>query len=217
MNGLGHINACHGLCDELRDRGHEVTFILNTDFKGQLSKYGYKEHIVPPPPKLENENGQERLHFWQDFARYNADRFAEKPIEHLSGCMLHAFSSMLDQIKHDVSGQVIEELKPDLIVYDGYICYPAIANGKIPWVWMYSAAPLPLLNDDRLPPAFSGLPTNDKSEHDAFRKKAAQALQPLCDEINKYNVSEGGQCLEPGRLHPLSPYLNVYMQPQELR
>lgn len=219
LNGHGHINACHGLCDELRDRGHEVIFVLDNEFKGKLAKYGFKEHIVPPPPKQDEDGDKEEVQFWQNFIRINADRYAEEPIKHLSGCIYDAFSAMLDQGEQiaDVFGKIIDELKPDIIVYDGYVCFPAIVNAPVPWVWMFSAAPHALLNDSRLPPTYSGLPSNDKSEHESFRKSAAQALKPLLERINEFNVSHGGQPLEAGRMHPLSPYLNVYMQPQELR
>lgn len=60
LNGHGHINACHGLCEELRDRGHDIIFVIDKSFQGRLERYGFKEHILdPPPPKEKSEKDSE--------------------------------------------------------------------------------------------------------------------------------------------------------------
>jgi len=43
LDGHGHINACHGLAEELRERGHRVVFTIDNVFKGRLKQYGFEE------------------------------------------------------------------------------------------------------------------------------------------------------------------------------
>ncbi|OTF76295.1 hypothetical protein BLA29_014022, partial [Euroglyphus maynei] len=74
-----------------------------------------------------------------------------------------------------------------------------------------------MIQDPRLPPFYSGLPSNgDREQWEEFRKKTNESLAPLIRDINEYSVRKGMQPLE-NRLHPLSPFLNVYMWPLELR
>lgn len=89
-------------------------------------------------------------------------------------------------------------------------------NLKTPWVWLFSAAPHLLLQDDRIPPFFSGLPLKSaKNQWDEFNK-AGSKLNDVLKLVSDFNVSKGGSPLE-GRLHPFSKHLNLYMWPEELR
>ena len=51
VEGVGHVNACIGLAEPLRDRGHKIIFVVDNAFKGQLIKYGFIEEIMSEPEK----------------------------------------------------------------------------------------------------------------------------------------------------------------------
>ena len=80
LSAHGHINACHGLCEELIKRGHEVTFLLDPSFAGRLTRYGFKEYIVNVELPQNNEYDSSK-EFWPQFIEKNAHRFARTPIE----------------------------------------------------------------------------------------------------------------------------------------
>lgn len=223
LNGHGHINACHGLCEELLQRGHDIIFVIDKSFQGRLKRYGFKEHILdPPPPKVKSEDNKsdydDDKDFWPQFMQKNATRFEVSPLEQLGDVILEAFTIMADyqNLFIDQYEKVIANIKPDLIITDSYICFPTIVNKPIPWVWLFSATPHAMLLDPRVPPFYSGLPVDgDKKEWAEYTKKALAHLSPLQKRVNAENLANGGKDLN-GRLHPFSDFLNIFMWPKEL-
>lgn len=218
LNGHGHINACHGLCEELRDRGHEIIFVLDKSFAGKLARYGFKEYLLIPTEKSGSYDDNQE--FWPQFFKRNAKRLEESPVEQLEGVMLEAFSDMFAHlIKYTAQyEQAMAQTKPDLIITDGLICLPVVVNAPVPFIWMYSTSVQSMLLDPRIPPFFSGLPLHgDRSEWTAFTERAFRGLEPLRARVSAANIAYGGKALPYGRLHPFSDFLNLYMQPKELR
>lgn len=219
VNGTGHINACQGLCEELRDRNHEVVFLLDPDFKGRLTKYGFKEVLLPAPEKATSGDGKL---FWESFVEQNAQLFAEPPLQQLSNLLPIIFKTMFEmQNASEVTiKEVIANLNPDIIILDSYVSLPPVVNSSdgIPWVWLFSASPQAMLLDAKLPPFYTGLPladTNEWAVHDEAAKKSLADLKTL---VSQHSVQAGGQAMPANRLlHDYSPYLNLYMYPKELQ
>ncbi|OTF82765.1 hypothetical protein BLA29_015043, partial [Euroglyphus maynei] len=46
VDGVGHINACVGLAQPLKKRGHEIIFLTNEFFSGNYEKFGFKEIVL---------------------------------------------------------------------------------------------------------------------------------------------------------------------------
>ena len=88
----------------------------------------------------------------------------------VQNCLPITCEAMFDDecMSQDAYRKIIDEVKPDLIINDRYICSPAIVGSNIPWIWLMSAAPHYLFMDDqqnrRCPPYFSGLPCNDQND-----------------------------------------------------
>jgi UDP:flavonoid glycosyltransferase YjiC (YdhE family) len=153
MDGFGHINGCHGIAERLRDRGHRVVFALDKKFKARLEKYGFQEeHLitgtsepvggVDPTFHRFNENKQVFKGTPKDVAQFSVTGYEV------------IFKSV--QVKDIQYKAVIDRVKPDIIFIDSYIASPVILKSGIPWVWLYSASPLMVFNNDKLPPAWSG-------------------------------------------------------------
>jgi hypothetical protein len=64
---------------------------------------------------------------------------------------------MFEEIKGKESyyEKLIECLKPDIIITDSILCSAALTCSGIPWVWL--SAPNLYLNDEKIPPAWSGM------------------------------------------------------------
>jgi UDP:flavonoid glycosyltransferase YjiC (YdhE family) len=155
LDGHGHINACHGLAEELRDRGHRIVFAIDIAFKDRLIPYGFEEAIHGLPADG-TDSGEE---FWPIFAEQHAEDFKLDPIGVAEHFFLNATKKMFadNREREHQYKEIIDRIKPDIIINDAYICSPTLTNSGIPWIWLFSAAPHLCLMDERIPPAWSGM------------------------------------------------------------
>jgi UDP:flavonoid glycosyltransferase YjiC (YdhE family) len=49
LDDSGHVNACIGLAECLRDRGHKIVVAIDPTFKGKLISYGFIEELLIDP------------------------------------------------------------------------------------------------------------------------------------------------------------------------
>jgi len=155
LDGHGHINACHGLAEALQNRGHKIVFAVDKAFKGRLTQYGFEEELIEPTINGDKSDEQ----FWPQFVAANSKVLKGSPIEIVEGFCVKATEKMLNdnKVKDDFYKEIIDRVKPDVIVIDSYICSPALTNSGIPWVWLFSASPSLCLNEAHIPPAWSGM------------------------------------------------------------
>ncbi|XP_054154076.1 uncharacterized UDP-glucosyltransferase YdhE-like [Oppia nitens] len=227
LNGWGHINACHGLASELKRRDHRVVFAIDEAFKGKLEPFGFEEEIHgDTQPTVTGADGggssggtAEIQEYWPRFMAENCHYLLEDPIVIAEKFFLSAARKMFADSKDREAqyADIIERVKPDVIVSDNYVDIPAITNSGIPWIWLFSAAPHLAFLDSRIPPSWSGLPTNgDRKQWQQFTDKWIELFKDFQQEISDYCQSRGAPKLEDMRLHPISPYLNLYLYPKEL-
>jgi len=60
FNDLGHLNACIGLAECLRDRGHKFVFAIDPTFKGKLISYRFIEELLIDPNEGKFKNPGEQ-------------------------------------------------------------------------------------------------------------------------------------------------------------
>ena len=87
------------------------------------------------------------------------DLFEEGPLVIAENFCISAFENMCKNLMHKSPQYkaIIDSVLPDVIVIDSYIGCPALTDANIPWVWLFSAAPLLAFNDLELPPPWSGI------------------------------------------------------------
>ena len=152
LDGWGHINACHGLAQELQSRGHRVVFAIDRAFKGKLTPFGFEEETHG----VESADGKE---YWPQFMEKYCHVLLETPLDIAEKFFVAGASKMFnDNKERDKQYQdIIDRVKPDVIIIDNYICSPTLTNQPgVPWIWLFSAAPHSALMDDRIPPPWSG-------------------------------------------------------------
>ncbi|XP_054153809.1 NDP-glycosyltransferase YjiC-like [Oppia nitens] len=217
LDGWGHINACHGLAETLRDRGHRVVFAVDSAFKGRLESFGFDEelHYNTRPVVCDIDPRTDYINKNPDLYKLSAVRVAETVCVTAFERMFNTFRDRDSQYK-----QIIARVRPDIIVIDSYIGSPTLTNSGVPFVWLYSAAPLMAFNNDQLPPPWSGLPIKgNRKEWLDFNGQLEHMYQCLHNTINQWLLSEGAPPLESDSstyLHPRSKHLNIYMYPKEL-
>jgi MGT family glycosyltransferase len=196
-------------------RGHRVVFIVEESFAGTLEAQGFEERTMrlAPPPEEPEEPGQ----FWKDFIRDTAPVFRKSTFEQLGEFIAPTWQALVDGARH-VDGRLTEilaEVGPDVVVEDNVVGFPAIPASGLPWVRIVSCNPLEV-KDPELPPTFSGLPLDDRSEWAAFREEYAQQVGDLHASFSEFCVERGAPPLSGLEFIHESPWLNLTIYPDEL-
>jgi len=210
----GPTNNCIGIGQVLQARGVRVVFVVEESFAGTLEAQGFEEALMrlKPPAEVEEVPGQ----FWKDFVRDTSPEFRKPTIEQLEGFVLPVWQELVDGARYvdDRLRELFGELRPNVIVEDNVVGFPAVVAAGVPWVRIVSCNPLEL-KDPALPPAFSGYPTSDRSGWDEFRARSRELHEPLRQEFSEFCLERGAPQLPAGEFIHESPFLNLYLYPPE--
>jgi MGT family glycosyltransferase len=212
---FGPTNNCVGIGDVLRRRGHRVVFIVEESFGGALEEQGFEERLMrlTPPPESEEAPGQ----FWKDFIRDTAPVFRKPTIEQLGEFIAPTFQALIDGARYvdDRLREIIDELRPDLIVEDNVVSFPALPASGRPWARILSCNPTEL-KDHEVPPPFSGLPLADRRGWDEYWLELRKTHDSIHAEFDQYCQERGAPPLPPDDFIHQSPWLNLYLYPDEI-
>ena len=210
----GPTNNCVGIGQVLVERGHRVVFVIEESFAGSLEAQGFEERLMRlgPPPEADEEPGQ----FWKDFIRETAPVFRKPTFDQLAEFIEPTFRALCDGARYvdDRLREILDEVRPDVVVEDNVVCFPAILASGRPWARIVSCNPLEL-KDPALPPPFAGYPVGDRSDWDAYRNEYARVLAPLHEEFSAFCVERGAPPLPDGELIHESDRLNFTLYPAE--
>jgi MGT family glycosyltransferase len=210
----GPTNNCVGIGKVLRERGHRVVFVVEESFAGTLEEQGFDERLMrlQPPAETEEEPGQ----FWKDFIRDTGPVFRKPTVEQLEGFIQPTWQALIDGAKHvdERLREIFDELRPDAIVEDNVVAFPAVVGADAPWVRIVSCNPLELPDPD-LPPVFSGYPSADRSGWEEFRLEYRRTHAGMHADFDEFVRERGCPPLpDLGFIHA-SPWLNLYLYPEE--
>jgi MGT family glycosyltransferase len=212
---FGPTNNCIGIGEVLRHRGHRVVFVIEESFAGTLEEKGFEERLMrlAPPPEVAEEPGQ----FWKDFIRETAPVFRKSTFDQLSEFMAPTWEALLDGARYvdERLVEIFDELQPDAIVEDNVCAFPAIPASGRPWVRIVSCNPLELKDPD-LPPPYTGLPLDDRSQWQEYREEYRRAIDEMQAGFSEFCVERGAPALPDGEMIHESPWLNLYLFPQEV-
>jgi MGT family glycosyltransferase len=209
---FGPTNNCIGIADVMRHRGWRVVFIAEESFAGTFVEKGFEERLMRlgPPPEQEEDAGQ----FWKDYIRETAPVFRKPTIEQLEGFIAPTFEALIDGARYvdERLVEIIDEVRPDVIVEDNVVAFPALPASGVPWVRIVSCNPAEIKDRD-VPPAFSGYPVADRGGWDAFREEYRRVIRPLYEPFNEFCRERGAPELPPFELIHDSPDLNLWLYP----
>jgi MGT family glycosyltransferase len=211
---FGPTNNCVGIADVLQRRGHRVVFVVEESFAGTLEAKGFEERLMrlkPKPDQLE-EPGQ----FWKDFIRDTAPQFRRPTIEQLEGLIAPIWTELIDGSKYVQPRleAIFDEVRPDVIVQDNVVAFPAVLTAGVPWVRIMSCNPLEM-RDPELPPTFSGYPTGDRTAWSEFAEEYERTHANLWGDFDAFVAENGADPLPRLEFMPESPFLNLYVYPAE--
>lgn len=230
LDCIGHVNSLISIADALKHLGHRTVFLFYDPMDGGLTDKGHEvydcseEGLIPSKPTVASEKK------WDFIVGEMGKLWRSSLMDNFVSTTRVGLGSMMkDIMKHDKRiERKLNLIKPDLIVIDHYFIQPAIIKYGKCWARIYSASPLALHpKSHKLPPPTLGLPTDWldtkdpelKAMYEDYAKQEAEVKMELYTEFNEYLTKEHN--LDSLPLDPLSyiydsPYLNVYMYPEEL-
>jgi len=218
-SAYGPTNNCIGIGDVLRRRGHRVVLAAEASWKGRLAPLGFVEELVElsPPAEDEGQAGgeQDAGRFWKDFIHETAPEFRKPTIEQLETFIRPTFQALIDGAVYCQPRlrQIVAEVRPDVVVEDNVVSFPALLTGGAPYVRIMSCNPLEV-RGPQVPPTFSGLPCGDSSEWGAFGKEHERTLRPLWESFNAWVQEQGAPALPDLDFVHTSEHLNLYVYPE---
>lgn len=225
LDGLGHIHALRSLADPLRAAGHRTVFLFLDPVAVPLREHGHEVYDCTSPglaPSPVVDDAQDKWTAVIDQFR-DVWRSGDVAASYVREMELGFGQMAADIIRHnDAIAARVAELRPDLVVVDHYFPIPALFKANIPWVRVFSASPLGLHDDPRLPTSYLGLPSAyDPNDSEAQRMiaTARAARERLHRTYNAYWRQQGmpdDLPQSPPGFMPRSPWLNLYMYPEEL-
>src|SRR5690349_10399317 len=172
-SAYGPTNQCIGLGKVLLDRGHRVVFAAEASWAGRLESYGFVEALVdlappddppdgqPDPDAAEEAAGQ----FWIDFIKETAPEFAKPTRDQLATFVQPTYAALVEGARYAEPQlrRILAEHRPDVVVEDNVVSFPALMTGDAAFVRIVSCNPLEVRGDE-IPPVFSGYPMGDRSQ-----------------------------------------------------
>ncbi len=209
----GPTNNCVGIGQSLRQRGHRVVFVIEESFAGTLEEKGFEERLMrlQAPAEAEEEPGQ----FWKDFIRDTGPVFRKPTIEQLEGFIQPTWQALIDGSKYvdDRLREIFDEVRPDVIVEDNVVTFPAVVTADCPWVRIASCNPLEM-PDPELPPVFSGYPSGDTSGWEEFREEYGRVHADMHADFDEFGGQRGCPPLPELEFIHRSSYLNLFLYPE---
>ena len=210
-SAFGPTNNCIGIADRLARRGHEIVFAAEASWKGRLEPLGFTEDLVNLAAPAEDQDAGQ---FWKEFIANTAPEFRKPTIEQLDTWIRPVWEELVAGARycHDQLCEIIERVRPDVIVEDNVVGFPALLTAGVPFIRIVSCNPLEL-KDPALPPPFSGYRTDSSLGWTEFRGEYDRVHRTLWAEFNEWVVASGAPPLPDLEfIHPGD--LNMYVYPE---
>ena len=220
-SAYGPTNNCIGIGDVLLRRGHRVVFAAERSWAGKLKPLGFEEDLVDlaPPPESgpDGEPEQDAGQFWKDFVRDTAPEFRRPTIEQLDSWVKPVWQELITGARYCQPQllEILDRVRPDVIVEDNILTFPALLTRGVPFVRIVSCNPLELKGPD-VPPVFSGYPIDDRSGWADFRAEYDRSHRPVWADFDAWVREQGAPGLPDLEFIHDGADLNLYVYPEAL-
>jgi MGT family glycosyltransferase len=218
-SAYGPTNQCVGLAAILRDRGHTIVFAAESSWAGKLEPFGFVEELVDlaEPASGDGDVGVEDAgKFWTDFIAETAPEFRKPTTEQLASFIQPTYQALIDGAKYCEPRlrEIIAKHRPDVIVEDNVVLFPALVTSGAPFVRIVSCSPLEVPGPG-VPPPFSGLPSADPSQWDAYRAEFDRTHRAMWADFDSWVQAQGADALPDLEFMPRANAANLYVYPAE--
>ncbi|HEV8560401.1 MAG TPA: nucleotide disphospho-sugar-binding domain-containing protein [Actinophytocola sp.] len=216
-SAYGPTNHCIGLGNILLKRGHRVVFASESSWKNRLEPLGFVEALIdlaepPADPSGDLDAGK----FWADFIAETAPEFRKPTLAQLESFIQPTYQALIDGAMYCEPHlrEIIAEHKPDVIVQDNVVGFPALTTTDAPFVRIMSCNPLEV-RGDKVPPTFSGYPVADQRGWEAYRAEFDRTLRPMWATFDGWVQEQGAEPLPDLEFIATSKVANIYLFPAE--
>lgn len=202
---------CVGIAQELRRLGARPVFICHPGFSGVFAEYGFAEYQL-------GESGPAQTTDWNDFISRHQDAFRQSPFEQLTTYVGPTWDAIVETAigVEEPLRQLLARLKPDAIVLDNVVMFPAIATAGVPWIRVVSCAETEI-PDSLVPPYLSGLGGTPDAEWKTFSATYEKVTAASHKRFSAF-LAECGLKPPPAPLFlDASPDLNLLLAPEIIR
>jgi MGT family glycosyltransferase len=215
-SAYGPTNQCIGLGKVLMDRGHRVVFAAESSWKGKLEALGFEEDLVDLAPPPDDADDQDAGQFWKDFIRETSPEFRKPTIEQLESFIQPTFQALIDGAVYcePQLREIIARVKPDVVVEDNVLCFPALMTAGVPFIRIVSCNPLEV-KGPAIAPTFSGYAQDEPEIWDAYRSEYERTHRAMWEAFNEFVVGAGAPPLSDLEFIHTSDHANLYLYPEE--
>lgn len=202
---------CVGIAQQLRQLGAQPVFICHPGFSGVFAQYGFTEYQLA-------DDSQALKTDWTDFINHHQTAFRQPPALQLASYVQPTWNAIVDSAiaVEQPLRQLLNRLRPDVIVLDNVVMFPAIATSGVPWVRIISCAETEL-PDPAIPPYLSGLGLAQRADWPHFQQEYAKAAAPAHKRFAAL-MSACGLTPPPAPVFlPPAPDLNLLLAPEIIR
>jgi len=202
---------CIGIAQQLRARGARPVFICQENFRGVFSEYGFAEYSL-------SSGGSDGQVDWTAFINRHKDAFRQSPLEQITSYVVPTWEAIVDTAirAEEPLRRLIGQIRPDAIVLDNVVMFPAIANAGVPWVRVVSCAETEV-PDASVPPYLSGCSAEKSPAWEVFAERYAKEVLPVHKRYNAFLGECGLKPYPQGQFLENSPYLNLLLSPDIVR
>lgn len=210
---FGSALNCVGIAQQLKREGAVPVFLCHPGFNGVFAEYGFKEYQLPAPASASQQTEES----WQAFITAHLAHFNQDPMAQLASYVAPTWEAIVDTAIQAEEGleTLLKRIRPDAIVLDNVIMFPAIANAEVPWIRVVSCAETEI-PDPKVPPYLSGMAPDDPARADfeaAYLAETARAHR----RYNRFRRMRGLPPLPAGQFLEVSENLNLLLAPSAIR
>src|SRR6185436_16426601 len=144
-SAYGPTNNCIGIGAVLLERGHRVVFAAEASWRGRLAPLGFEEDLVDlAPPAVGSPDEQDAGAFWKDFIRETAPEFRKPTLTQLETFIRPTWQALVDGARYcePALRDILDRTRPDVVVLDNVVAFPALLTCGAPYVRIVSCNPL---------------------------------------------------------------------------
>ncbi|MEI7697542.1 MAG: nucleotide disphospho-sugar-binding domain-containing protein [Actinomycetes bacterium] len=215
-SAYGPTNQCIGIGSALVKRGHRVVFAAEASWKGKLIPFGFEEDLVDLAPPAVDEN-QDPGAFWKDFILQTSPEFRKPTIEQIESFVKPTWQALIDGAVYcePQLREIIARVKPDAIVEDNVVTFPALLTSGVPFIRIVSCNPLEM-KGPQVAPTFSGYGQMQSPEWAAFNSQYETSCRSMWELFNTWVLAQGAPALPELEFIHSSSEANLYVFPEEL-
>lgn len=215
-SAYGPTNNCIGIGNELLKRGHRVVFAAERSWKGKLEALGFEEALVDFAPPAEGDDEEDAGAFWKEYIKEVSPEFRKSTTEQIATVTLPIWDAAIEgaQYCEPQLREIIERIRPDAIIEDNVVAFPALETSSAPFIRIVSCQPLEMPGEG-IAPAYSGLAEDDEEGWAAFRAEYDRIVRPTWQRHSDFVEAMGGRPL-PELEFLAHADVNIYIYPEEL-